>query len=120
MGTPRRRRFRTDLRGTILLALSAASLDGQWIVSDTNWPDVGLQLIHVESGRYGTLCLSQSSNANPSHPHPSFSPDGRWVIYNSDRTGIGQVYVVEVPERLREELASGNLQKYQRRGRFMI
>lgn len=32
------------------------------------------------------------------HPHPSFSADGRWVAFTSDRTGWSQVYRVEVPE----------------------
>ena len=27
----------------------AASLDAKWIVADTNWPDIGIQLIHVAS-----------------------------------------------------------------------
>jgi oligogalacturonide lyase len=30
------------------------------------------------------------------HPHPSFSPDGRWVTFTSDVTGHPQVYLVEV------------------------
>ncbi|OGG56862.1 MAG: hypothetical protein A3F84_10745 [Candidatus Handelsmanbacteria bacterium RIFCSPLOWO2_12_FULL_64_10] len=30
-------------------------------------------------------------------PHPSFSADGRWVAFTSDRTGWSQVYIVEVP-----------------------
>lgn len=30
------------------------------------------------------------------HPHPSFSPDGRLVAYTSDATGRPQVYVAEV------------------------
>lgn len=30
------------------------------------------------------------------HPHPSFTPDERWVIYTSDVTGHPQVYAVEV------------------------
>lgn len=34
-----------------------------------------------------------------SHPHPSFSPDDRWVSFTSDATGTPQVYVVEVPGR---------------------
>lgn len=32
------------------------------------------------------------------HPHPSFSPDERLVVFTSDRTGFPQVYVVELPE----------------------
>jgi oligogalacturonide lyase len=31
------------------------------------------------------------------HPHPSFSPDGRWVSFTSDQSGSPQVYVAEVP-----------------------
>ena len=34
------------------------------------------------------------------HPHPSFSPDDRWVSFTSDSTGTPQVYVVEVPEKM--------------------
>ena len=34
----------------------------------------------------------------PQHTHPSFSPDGRYVVYTSNRTGHAQVYEVEVPE----------------------
>lgn len=30
------------------------------------------------------------------HPHPSFSPSERWVLYTSDCTGYPQVYAVEV------------------------
>ncbi len=30
------------------------------------------------------------------HPHPSFSPDERQVVFTSDRTGHPQVYVVEL------------------------
>ena len=31
-----------------------------------------------------------------SHPHPSFSPDETLVAFASDRTGVAQVYVVEI------------------------
>jgi oligogalacturonide lyase len=32
-----------------------------------------------------------------SHPHPSYSPDETLVAFASDRTGVAQVYVVEIP-----------------------
>lgn len=89
---------------------SGASLDGEWLVSDTNWPDIGLQLIHVPSGRYQTLCQSQASNSNhPCHPHPSISPDNSKVLFNSNRTGINQVYIASVPDWLQDELRTGKL-----------
>jgi len=31
------------------------------------------------------------------HPHPSFSPDERMVVFASDRSGSAQVYVAEAP-----------------------
>jgi hypothetical protein len=34
------------------------------------------------------------------HPHPSWSPDERYVCYTSDWTGTPQVYVAELPSRL--------------------
>lgn len=45
-----------------------------------------------------TEAVSAESAYGPqwSHPHPSFSPDGKWVSFTSDRTGHPQVYVVEV------------------------
>ncbi|WP_240417875.1 oligogalacturonate lyase family protein [Paenibacillus periandrae] len=88
---------------------AASSRDGKWMVSDTSWPDNGIQLIHVDNKKYATLCYSQSSSSHTqwSHPHPSFSPDGNYVVYNSDITGTAQMYLVKIPEHLRAELQSG-------------
>lgn len=85
---------------------AASSRDGQWIVSDTSWPDHGIQLLHVGTKKFKPLCYPESSNSHPqwSHPHPSFSPDGKYVVYNSDRTGTAQMYLVRIPDQLREEL----------------
>lgn len=93
--------------------------DGSLIVCDTTCPDIGLQLIEPKTGKRETLCFPGSSNGGSqwaktvpeddrktrpetygpqwSHPHPSFSPDGKRVIYTSDRTGVSQIYVVDVP-----------------------
>jgi len=85
---------------------SSASLDGQWIVADTNWPNEGLQLVCVKTRRFCTLLHPRNSGGHPqsTHAHPKFSPDGRYVAFNSDQTGIGQVYMVEVPEQFKREL----------------
>ena len=34
------------------------------------------------------------------HPHAYLSPDFRWVVFNSDRTGRPEIYVASVPEDL--------------------
>lgn len=79
---------------------ASPSRDGEWIISDTNWPDEGLQLVQVRTGRHKTLCYPRSSQGHPqwTHPHPFFSPDGKMVVFNSDRTGICQVYLAKITE----------------------
>ncbi|MDP6124874.1 MAG: hypothetical protein QGH20_03860 [Candidatus Latescibacteria bacterium] len=42
-----------------------ASLDGEWIVADTNWPSEGLFLFHVPSGRNAKLCSTGASGGHP-------------------------------------------------------
>jgi hypothetical protein len=85
---------------------SASTLDGEWIVADTNWPDEGLQLVHVPTRSFTFLCESSASGVDGigGHPEPNISPDGKVVIWTSDRTGIAQVYVALVPEGMREAL----------------
>ena len=86
---------------------AAGTMDGEWIVTDTNWPDMGLILINTESGLWAPLCQPQSSCGHPqwTHPHPMFSPDGKYVVYNSDATGVGQIYAAEVSQEIRDRLA---------------
>lgn len=93
---------------------------GTLMVADTNFPDIGLQLFDPldGEGRPRTLCYPEASSIGEhwdgpfpygkgprqvyapqhTHPHPSFSPDGRRVVYTSDRSGFAQVYDVIVPE----------------------
>ena len=100
---------------------------GDRMVSDTTFPDRGLMLFDPNdgAGEPRLLCESGSNNVGPhwdtdhcpyddedfiqgkwkvrslqhTHPHPSFSPDGRLVVFTSDRTGHSQVYEVEVRAR---------------------
>lgn len=85
----------------------SCSMDGKWLVSDTNWPDHGIHLLNVATKKHKVLCYPNSSSCHPqwTHPHPSFSPDGKLVVYNSDATGIPHVYMAKVPDDMREELA---------------
>jgi oligogalacturonide lyase len=99
---------------------------GTLMVADTTYPDIGLRLFDTHGiGEPRTLCYPEAWNLGAhwhtdhcpyddedykqgkwkvyapqhSHPHPSFSPDGRYVVYTSDRTGHSQVYEVEVPQQ---------------------
>ena len=86
---------------------ASGSEDGRWIAADTNWPDMGVMLINTESGAWAPICMSGASHGHPqwTHPHPMLSPDARHVVINSDRTGIGQVYSIEIPEEIREQIS---------------
>jgi len=93
---------------------------GTLMVTDTKNPDRGLQLFDPRNGSAAPhlLCLSGASSAGDhwnvghcpyddgvksvyapqhTHPHPNFSPDGRLVVFTSDRTGDAQIYEVELP-----------------------
>ena len=91
---------------------------GTQMVCDTNNPDNGLQIFNPQDGlgQPRVLCESKASNAGDhwrttdhcpyddgpvkvyapqhTHPHPNFSPDGRRVVFTSDRTGQAQIYEV--------------------------
>ena len=72
----------------------APSRDGRWAVVDTTgphdapgkgWDQAGrwsdIVLLDMETGRRLFLARSRQVR-HPSHPHPVFSPDGRWIYYN--------------------------------------
>jgi len=86
----------------------SASLDGRFFVSDVRDADGVLLVVGcVETGNTRVLCDSRATLGAPqyTHPHPYFSPDCRWVIFNSDGTGVPHVCAARVPEGFLEELA---------------
>lgn len=96
-----------------------ANRNGTQMVADTNFPDIGIQLFDPRDGigNPTTLCYPDATSEGAhwngpfpyengpipvyapqhTHPHPSFSPDGQFIVYTSDRSGIAQVYEVELP-----------------------
>ena len=102
---------------------------GAMMVADTNFPDIGLQLFNPldGTGEPITLCYPGASSEGAhwngpfpyedgpikvyapqhTHPHPSFSPDNRFVVYTSDITGHAQIYEAEIPEAIKERLNNG-------------
>jgi oligogalacturonide lyase len=95
---------------------AAPDAAGRRFVCDTNFPDRGLHVIPLSTEAPRLLCASGASSegahwAGPfpyndgpvavearqhTHPHPRFSPDGKHVVFTSDRTGHAQIYEVEI------------------------
>jgi len=81
----------------------SASRDGTFFVGDAwNVPGKPIVIGSIETGRNAILCVSGTSGGSPqySHPHPYLTGDNRWVIFNSDRTGIPQIYIASVSDDL--------------------
>jgi oligogalacturonide lyase len=96
--------------------------DGKQLICDTTWPDQGLHVMDPQNGSATPrlVCESASSNRGDhwqtdhcpyddgpvqvyapqhTHPHPSFSPDGKHVVFTSDRSGQAQIYEVQFDEQ---------------------
>ena len=80
------------------------SPNGRWIVTDVfrgKFKD-SLVLIDMQSRKFRKLVnvptVHGRSHQTGTHPHPSWSPDSKWVIYDSDQTGNCQVYLVRIQE----------------------
>ena len=107
---------------------ASANRHGTLMVSDTAFPDIGLQLFDPRDGvgEPTTLCYPEASCVGDhwkgpfpyndglipiyapahTHPHPSFSPNGRYVVFTSDRADPvqeSQVYEVELPLKYWQE-----------------
>jgi len=89
---------------------SGPSFDGEWIISDTSWPNEGLKLVHVPSRCYRTLCQDRAEQGHAgAHAHPALSQDGRVAVFDSDMTGVRQVYIAHITEEFRESIKEGVL-----------
>lgn len=94
-----------DGRGNFMMQEPVSSSHSQVFADGRHWvSDLydGLRLVlFTIEGRAivkrEVLFDHQSSmEGQPSHPHPHFSPDGRYVLFSTDRSGTPQVYTVRV------------------------
>ena len=73
--------------------------DGGYLGSDDKDGNQYISLMTHPDGRAKVrrLCWhGTSGRTQSSHGHPSFSPDDRWVIYNSDAGGSDNIYMADV------------------------
>ena len=54
----------------------------------------------IQSGKTAVVCESKTSmgSAQNTHSHAYLTPDLKWVIFNSDRSGFPHVHAASVPE----------------------
>jgi hypothetical protein len=81
------------------------SPDGEWWISDDN-KTADIYIGSVRTARYKLLHRSGSTfgSAQYAHPHPFFLGDGKSVGWNSDVTGVPQIYVARLPEGFLDSL----------------
>ena len=75
-------------------------LDGQTMVTDGEARPGCISKVHLQDGQqvFEVLCRHDSytfGDDQRCHPHPSFTPDGRQVIFTSNRTGSSNVYLTD-------------------------
>jgi hypothetical protein len=87
----------------------SVSACGRFFVCDaTSLRGVPLVIGSMATGRSAMLCFSETTPGSPQwiHTHPYFTPDSRSVIFNSDRSGVPQIYRIEIPAGLLDGLAA--------------
>ena len=74
--------------------------DGQTMVTDGEARPGCISKVHLRDGKqeFEILCRHDSytfGDDQRCHPHPSFTPDGRQVIFTYNRTGTSNVYLTD-------------------------
>jgi len=83
------------------------SRDGRFFCCDDWQGTCKLVIGSVQTGRTGVVCESRTSmgSAQNTHAHPYLTPDLKWVIFNSDRSGFPHIHAASVPEGMIEALS---------------
>jgi len=95
----------TTVSGDYHFTHVAASPDGRYFVCDVA-PAGTIVVGSTATGTTRVFCESGASFGRPqyTHPHPFFSPDLSHILFNSDRTGLAQIYAARVPPGFLDEL----------------
>ena len=68
------------------------------------FPTVDVVMGSIRTGKNAVVCHSESSPEHSAHPHPYLSPDLKWVVFDSDRSGEVQIHVATVSPEMIENL----------------
>jgi len=86
------------VKSDVTISPKSWSRDGRWLICDqnnkeTNWDVVAVRMSGKERGKIVPFVHSKFNEVRP-----SFSPDGRWVVYESWESGRAEIYVKPFPE----------------------
>jgi hypothetical protein len=58
------------------------------------------------TGRTAVACEAKTkpTRSQNTHPHPYLTPDLKWLIFNSNRTGWPHIYAARLPDDMVQEL----------------
>jgi hypothetical protein len=87
----------------------AASDDGRFFIVD-DYRTARVLVGSIATGKVMELCDSHTRQGRPQHTHvhPYMTPDNRHVIFNSNVTGVSQVYAARLPEGFLASLEQGH------------
>ena len=70
-------------------------------------PTTDVVIGSIATGKTAVICCSETSFGAEqyTHPHPYLSPDLKWVVFSSDRSGEPQLHAARVPSDIVEGLA---------------
>jgi hypothetical protein len=77
-----------------------ASRCGRIFSADDWQPPYKIVIGSTQAERAAVICESKTSptRSQNTHPHPYVTPDLKWVIFNSNRTGQDHVYAARIPD----------------------
>ena len=83
-----------------------ASRCGRIFSADDWQPPYKIVIGSTQAERAAVICESKTSptRSQNTHPHPYVTPDLKWVIFNSNRTGQDHVYAARIPDELMTNL----------------
>jgi hypothetical protein len=102
--TPGDTKARRIMPGFAFIHVSVSS-DGRLVAADHGGNHY-VYLGSLETGKVVHLCDAAATRGGPHYTQeePYVTPDNRHVIFNSNRTGIAQLYAAEIPEHVKAYL----------------
>ncbi len=82
---------------------------GRFFCCDDWKPPYKLVIGSTKTGASAVICESKTAptRRQNTHPHAYLTPNLKWVIFNSNRSGFPHLYAASVPEEMIKELGAG-------------